>query len=315
MTRIRSRRRSRSRSRSRRLAAWSAMRWRDKSVCHATHSVSDSEDDESDDESEGVRNVSMLMRRAGVYAFDEDEEGILDKRGSASSSSSFPMNGLLDAAADAAFIAAAFIVETCDASLILFGSITFPSSSSSPTSLSSRCPLAPAGPTKLFLTLLLPSSSHLQRLLNTLLRCSISSNSLPQPWSAKSNARPSSRIPGRPARCTSSVRHSGYGSAGFASGRGLGRCGWIEVRTGGWGRAAVWYMSSSSSLSSVSSSFDRVLFSSAGLVEGFSCAGFCVGAAPAVDRGFSSTTSGTKVDDMGGGKCRWSKRKILLNAK
>jgi hypothetical protein len=73
-------------------------------------------------------------------------------------------------------------------------------------------------------------------------------------------------------------------------------------------------MSSSSSLSSVSSSFDGVFFSSAGLVEGFSLTGFCVDTVPAGDRGRSSTTSATKVDDMGGGKCRWNKRKILLNA-
>ena len=73
-------------------------------------------------------------------------------------------------------------------------------------------------------------------------------------------------------------------------------------------------MSSSSSLSSVSSSFDGVFFSSAGLVEGFSVVGFCVDTVPVDDRDLSSTTSATKVDDMGGGKCRWNKRKILLNA-
>lgn len=50
----------------------------------ATRSVSGSEPegDESDDESEGVRNVSMPMRWEDVYMSDEDEEGILDMRGS-----------------------------------------------------------------------------------------------------------------------------------------------------------------------------------------------------------------------------------------
>jgi hypothetical protein len=121
-----------------------------------------------------------------------------DMRGS-STSSSFPKNGLveLDAAADAASIAAVLIVKTLDASLILFGSIL-------PSSL-----VHPAYSYQ-------PHRGILQ--------------TLPEPHSAKYNVWPSSHIPWR--RCTLGVVSKAMKARDGECSRPKRQQSWNVVKTG-----------------------------------------------------------------------------------